>query len=77
MIECLHPSHPSKSPIYGGFRGPTPPQPHTHANAIRLKSPQHWGDLGGPPRTHTALFSTQENTYPRKKEGKLKSAKQT
>ena len=41
-----------KSPIHGGLRGPTHCQPHTHASTTPLKSPQDWGDLGGPPRTH-------------------------
>ena len=77
MTTHPHPSHGSKSPTCGGFRGPTPPQPTTHKSATALKSPQHLGDVGGPPRTHTASFSTPEQAYLGKKERKLKTANQT
>ena len=67
----------SKSPMSGGLRGPTPPCPHAHANATRLKSPQHWGDGGGPPLAHTTVVSTQEKAVLGKERKKVKMQKQT
>jgi hypothetical protein len=49
MTSYLSRNHWLKSPMYGGRvptavgGGPTPPPPHTHASAARLKFPQHWG----------------------------------
>jgi len=34
-------------------RGPTPAQAHRFPNATALKSPQDWGDVGGPPHAQT------------------------
>ena len=42
-----------------------------------LKSPQHWGDGGGPRSTQATSFSTPEQAYLGKKERKLKTEKQT
>jgi hypothetical protein len=47
VSHILAPATRLKSPTCGGFRGPTPAQPHSHQHATRTKSPQHWGDLGG------------------------------
>src|SRR5690349_6067175 len=67
-----HPLAPTtrlKSPMYGGFRGPTPPQPHRHPIASQQKSPHHWGDLGGPspiPATHPHTGSSHPGKEGRK-----------
>ena len=56
MTTHIRQRHPFKSPTCGGGhppqvgRGPTPPPPPTHPVTTALKSPQDWGDLGGPPR---------------------------
>ena len=38
----------SKSPMHVGLRGLTPPMPPASTSTDPLKSPQHWGDVGGP-----------------------------
>src|SRR5689334_22692371 len=77
MTTTSRPSHPSKSPMYGGFRGPTVPQPTAHTSTTRSKSPQHWGDIGGPLPAHTSSFSTAGKRTLGKKERKLETENQT
>ena len=47
MTTLPRPSHRLKSPTCGGFRGPTPPQPHAHASATRVKVPPALGGFRG------------------------------
>src|SRR5690349_10333747 len=61
-----------KSPMYGGFRGPTAAQPPRILNTTRTKSPQHWGDVGGPPLAQATSSPTQEKAVPGEEEEELK-----
>jgi len=49
----------------------------THAPSHPPKSPQHWGDVGGPPLAHTTVVSTQEKAVLGKERKKVKMQKQT
>ena len=42
------PRHPSKSPVHGGFRGPTPLQPHAHNSTTNAKIPHSCADFASP-----------------------------
>ena len=76
MTTAFTISHRLKSPMYGGFRGPTLPPPHTHTFATRTKSPQDWGDLGEPHLTQATRARSGESC-PWRGRGRVKTEKQT
>ena len=48
MTTHPRPSHGFKSPTCGGFRGPTPPQPHHFPFTMIIKIPHHCADFSLP-----------------------------
>jgi hypothetical protein len=58
--HTLAPATRFKSPVHGGFRGPTSAQPRRILNTTAFKSPQHWGDVGGPYHAPTPAKAVPE-----------------